>query len=187
MNQNLFRIVIAGLCLIGPRAVFAHTAYNVPACETLLQLGYQPDFEIKPMPLLNKKIIGERFMISARHPQFKMELAFLDITLVDGGQTAMIEKIDVLNDNNFGKGLSKTLVAVMLENYPQINKLEIELGDVNQRIVTRGLQESKSCTEAFQQTPMYKVGTRFGFQISSEDCSPTTGEYKFVMTLEPAH
>jgi len=160
----------------------------VVACSLRLEanekLGYEPLIEHE----LSKPFHAgeERFIITARHPQFGMELAFLDITHV--GPQAVIEKSEVMNENNYRKGLTTLLLAEMRETHPKLTTIEANLADVNYRTANRAFeQEGLDCEEAVALTPLFKAALKVGFQLKTAECNPASHEYKFVMTLEPPH
>jgi hypothetical protein len=146
-------------------------------CGLLLGLGYAPKYEVNSLPPFHQG--QQRFMIVARHPRVNTELAYLDYSLLPDGDSAVIEKVEVLNENNFRKGLSTALIQVMMEAHPQISQVEFVMADVNRRIFNKTLDLS--------QTPTGRAALELGFQLVGTESSFETGEYKFVMAREPLH
>jgi hypothetical protein len=187
------KLILATALVCGPKTVLAHDAAALRACETRLmleqaansKLGYLPEFKTEQMKPFTKAEGTERFMISAISPRFGMVLAFFDYTLTDQGHTLEIEKVEVLNHNNYRKGLSNLLFAHAMEKQTQVSTVIATLADVNRRELEAA---GGNCVEAFAQTPLGKMLAHYGFsQIAPLQCNPATQEYRFAVTREMVH
>lgn len=188
------RFSLLFLLLLGPKAVFAH---DTPTqwCETRLQLesasfkklGYKPTFQLEQLEPFSKNHGLTRYRISARHPRFAMSLAFIDFSLSKDGRILEVEKIDVLNANNYRKGLSNLLFLETLEQRPQVTTIVATLGDMNRTTLNAAMRRGQTCIEAFVATPLYQTASHFGFTNFTADCNSITLGYKFVMTRGEVH
>jgi hypothetical protein len=186
MNLIIFAALVVAL---GPKTVFAHNSANAAICEARLnleliaqnRLGFLPEFSSAKVKPFSGEAGVERFILTAKHPQFKMDLAFLDYEVFDGGKTLEIEKVDVLNSNNSRKGLSNVLFAHMLMNQPNAKRIRTNLYDVNLRMLLAAMGPDTNCVQAFARTPLYQTAIHFGFTKISGTCNPATNEYNFVM------
>ena len=183
-------LILVALCMaFGPNTAFAHNSAAQYLCETRLnleliaqnKLGYLPLFAPAKVKPFSREPGVERYILTAKHPRFAQDLAFIDYQIFDAGTTLEIEKVEVLNENNYRKGLSNVLFAHMLGHQPQVERIRARLADVNLSAYRGFVGPVQNCVQAFVQTPLYQTAIHFGFTKVSGDCNPATSEYNFVM------
>jgi hypothetical protein len=187
------KLIFTAIMVLGPKAAFARDWDLARNCEARLlfqqiaeeKLGYMPTFKTEKLLPFTKEPGAVRYMISAVHPRFGMVIAFSDYTLSEDGLTLELEKSDVLNANNFRRGLSNVLFAEIVEQQPQASKIIATLSDVNLRAFEAA---GGDCNHSLAETPVGKAAAHFGFvHVIPLECNPATREYKFAITREVPH
>lgn len=179
----------------GPGSAVAHILTEGFGCEERLllmqktqeKLNYEPKIEIKALDPYDEEKSAHSYRITANNPVWGTEIALLDFTVYDKGLSIRVDKIEVLNPNNRGKGLSNLLFLHMKEHSPQATKIFVSLALDNLKKIEEALGKTGSCTEAFKETPFYKSAAHFGFTKVRAACDLGHHVYSFVLEVEPAH
>jgi len=126
-----------------------------------LALGYTPIFKEVASAGNSAGFIE----VQLEHPIFRSTvLAKLSADLSENGQALESVLIEVLNENNYNKGLSNLIFGATLSRYPNISRISLDLAMDNLRIFKQGIDMGLSHEEAFKKTPAYKKYAHFGFK-----------------------
>ena len=179
----------------GPGSAFANILTGDLGCEERLllmqraqeKLNYEPKIEVKELDPYDDIKSAHSYRITAKNPAWGTELALLDFTVYDQGTSIRVDKIEVLNPNNRGKGLSNLLFLHMREHSPQATRIIVSLAMDNLKKIEDALRKTDNCAEAFKETPFYKSAAHFGFTKIRAACDLGVHVYSFILEVEPAH
>jgi hypothetical protein len=176
-------------------SAYAHNAFE--SCnqglrardKVLASFNFEPNLRSKELKSYDKDPTARIYQINAIHPRYGIELSLIEFTVYDNGTKILIDKMEVLNENNYDRGLSTWLFQKMLEQNPLTRKIQSRLGFTdNLRQVREQIEQNPNCLETFAQTATYKLAQRYGFtKATIVTCNPNLSDYEFTLELEPAH
>lgn len=124
--------------------------------------------------------------IELSHPELKTQVGFVEGELSKNGTVLEVQNLEVLNSNNFRKGLSEYMVSEILKRHPRIREIKTTLAMDNLVSAKAALSTGLSCLEAIKQTPAYKMRAKLGFtQILAPVCGSTLGQAWTFSVVKP--
>lgn len=151
--------------------IFLTSSYVLGAqefCSQLLQAA-QNDVEIKlsqPVSLELSELHGGKTKIITVYNKNELQIAYADYSF-QGADIIKIGQIDI-SPAYWKNGLSKLILARIIEDNPQVKEIKTQLADRNEKVFNDFRDMGYSVLDAIKETPAYKVRAALGFSKIKE-------------------